>query len=239
MRALHLHVGDTAEVGNHAKPMRVVGEALLPATSHTDYDQSGWMTAAGLHAAATAIGPDDYEDYIFLSFHTSANADAADKRLAALAAHDGFDSEAATLPTTVIDLGRLRALPLALAVFFAFLAVATVAHALVTTVRRRGHELAVLRSLGLTRRESRTAIAWQSTLLALAGLVIGLPVGIVTGRVVWRWLAQSFPLAYAAPLALVALVLSIPIALAVANLLAAGPAHAATRISPARALRAE
>ena len=44
----------------------VVGEALLPATSHTDYDQSGWMTAAGL---ARAVGPpsDNGEDYLLLN----------------------------------------------------------------------------------------------------------------------------------------------------------------------------
>ena len=51
-----------------------------------------------------------------------------------------------------------------------------------TTVRRRKHDLAVLRSMGLTRRDSRLAIVWQSTLLAIVGLVIGVPLGIVVGR---------------------------------------------------------
>ena len=71
---------------------------------------------------------------------------------------------------------------MALALFFALVAVATVAHALVTTVRRRKHDLAVLRSMGLTRRDSRLAIVWQSTLLAIVGIVIGVPLGIVVGR---------------------------------------------------------
>ena len=130
-------------------------------------------------------------------------------------------------------------LPIALALFFALVAVATVAHALVTTVRRRKHDLAVLRSMGLTRRDSRLAIVWQSTLLAIVGIVIGVPLGIVVGRALWRQIADSFPLVYVPPLALLAVILLVPIAIVIANLLAAGPARAATRVQPAEVLRTE
>jgi ABC-type antimicrobial peptide transport system permease subunit len=139
----------------------------------------------------------------------------------------------------VVSLGELQRLPLALGVFFAILASATVAHALVTTVRRRRQELAILRSIGFTRRQSRIAIAWQATLIAAAGVIVGVPVGIVTGRLIWRWLADNFPVVYAPPLALVAVLVALPAAVAVANLLAAGPARAAARIRPAEALRTE
>ena len=119
------------------------------------------------------------------------------------------------------------------------MACATVAHALVTTVRRRKHDLSVLRTIGLTPRQCRVAIAWQSTLLAAVGLVIGIPLGIVTGRAVWRWLADAFPIAYVPPLAFLAVLLVAPAAVAIANVLAAGPAHAAARMRPAEALRTE
>ena len=56
MRSLRLSIGDRVRVGGDGGPsVTVVGEALLPATSHTDYDQSGWMTAAGL---TRAVGRD-------------------------------------------------------------------------------------------------------------------------------------------------------------------------------------
>ena len=145
----------------------------------------------------------------------------------------------AKLPTAVVSLGQLRSLPLALGVFFALLASATVAHALVTTVRRRRQELAVLRSLGFTRRQSRLAIVWQATLIAVAGIVLGVPLGIVAGRLVWRSLADSFPVVYVPPIAIAAILLVVPAALAVANLLAVLPARAAARIRPAEALRVE
>ena len=126
-----------------------------------------------------------------------------------------------------------------LGVFFALLAAATVAHALVTTVRRRRHDLAVLRTIGFTRRQSRVAVAWQATLIAAVGLLIGIPLGIAAGRLVWHSIADNFPIDYVAPLAIVALLVAVPVVLAVANALAAGPAWAASRIRPAEVLRTE
>lgn len=241
MRSLHLHVGDEITAGRTAH-VRVVGEALLPATSHTDYDQSGWMTSKALDAALPPVsqqGQDDVEDNILVRLRPGANVAVAEARLSNVGGMGTYETAPATRPISVIDLGKLRTLPFALAVFFGLLAAATVAHALVTTVRRRRRDLAVMRSLGFTRRQSRIAIGWQATLLALAGAVIGVPLGVLAGQRFWRALAHAFPLVYATPLALVAVVLVVPIALVLANLLAAGPAHAATRISPAGALRVE
>jgi ABC-type antimicrobial peptide transport system permease subunit len=69
--------------------------------------------------------------------------------------------------------------------------------------------------------------------------VIGVPLGIVSGRLIWRWLAHSFPVVYVPPLAAVAVVLVVPAAIALANVLAAWPARSAARIRPAEALRTE
>ena len=73
----------------------------------------------------------------------------------------------------------------------------------------------------------------------MAGVIVGVPLGIIVGRLVWKQLAESFPVVYVPPLTLVAVLLVVPIAIVVANALAAGPAHAATRIRPAKVLRTE
>jgi predicted lysophospholipase L1 biosynthesis ABC-type transport system permease subunit len=242
MRALHLHIGEQATIGPTRRHVRVVGEALLPATSHTDYDQSGWMTEDGLHAALpppVRLGPDDIQDQVLVRWQPNIHVAPAQAKLSNLGGGHNYNTAPATRPTAVVDLGRLHTLPLTLGIFFALLAAATVAHALVTTVRRRQHDLAVLRSLGFTRRQSRVAISWQATLITIVGLIIGIPLGIAFGRLAWRTLADHFPLVYAPPFAIVAVILVIPVALVIANLLAAGPAQVATRISPARALHTE
>ena len=238
MDQLGLRIGDEIGVGpGSSAPARVVGRVLLPVTPHTGYDQSAWMTMEGLERALPdELGDDPGLAGVLLRFRSGTDVDAQIERLNALGI-DGVDRPRP--PDPVEGLSNIRSLPIALAVFFALIAVATVAHALVTTVRRRKHDLAVLRSLGLTRRDSRLAIVWQSTLLAIVGIVVGVPLGIVVGRYLWRQIVDSFPLVYVAPLALVAVILLVPIAIVIANLLAAGPARAATRIQPAEVLRSE
>jgi predicted lysophospholipase L1 biosynthesis ABC-type transport system permease subunit len=243
MHDLGLGIGDLVRVGpSPGRRVRVVGEALLPSTSHTEYDQSAWMTRAGLDASLPPVaerGSDDLWDYVLVRWKPDADVAAAQKRLAKYVAGCPCGAGEQPLPAVVSDLGRLRSLPFALGIFFALLAIATVAHALVTTVRRWRHDLAVMRAIGFTRGQARIAIAWQSTLLAAAGVVVGVPLGIVGGRMVWRWLADSFPVVYVAPVAVIAIVAVVPVALIVANALAAGPARTAARIRPAEVLRAE
>ncbi|MFI5083181.1 MAG: FtsX-like permease family protein [Streptosporangiales bacterium] len=145
-----------------------------------------------------------------------------------------------TPPPSIIQAVKdVAALPLALSAFLAVLAVGAVGHALSIAVSRRRHELAVLRALGLTRRQSRLVIGTQATLLAVIGLAFGIPLGIALGRTLWHAAANMTPLAYNPPWALLALLLIAPLALVAANLLAAWPALRAARLRTAQILRTE
>jgi hypothetical protein len=245
MDALGLRLGDRVVVGDPpGRPMVVVGRVLLPATSHTEYDQAAWMPADALMSSLPRdVDEDDdyFEDQLLVKWKPGADVASARERLEAIAGRtEGlYFTGPAELPPAVGSLRALRAVPVALAIFFALLAVATVSHALVTTVGRRRADLAILRSLGFTTRNTRLAIAWQATLLAVVGVLVGVPAGILVGRALWRRLAESFPVVYVPPLALLAIVLAAPVALAVANALAVGPARRATRSRPAMVLRAE
>ena len=71
------------------------------------------------------------------------------------------------------------------------------------------------------------------------GIAVGAPIGIATGKVLWRVFATNFgvvPVAVVEPVLIAALVAGV---LAAANLLAAVPALLAARSQPARLLRAE
>lgn len=76
-------------------------------------------------------------------------------------------------------------------------------------------------------------------MLALIGLVVGIPLGVALGRTVWRYVADTTPLAYVPPAALLAVLLAIPVALLAASGLAAWPGHRAAWLRVANVLRTE
>jgi ABC-type antimicrobial peptide transport system permease subunit len=91
----------------------------------------------------------------------------------------------------------------------------------------------------MTRQQARLVVTTQASLLAVIGLVFGVPLGIALGRVIWRAVAGFTPLAYHPPFALLALLLVGPVALLAANALAAWPQHRAARVHSAHVLRSE
>jgi hypothetical protein len=251
-------IGDEIEVGSGGR-FTVVGLGLLPTTAHSSFDQGGWLLPDDLAAAtpesqrvslAEEAGVDEVPDDAALRDLMFEFA-MANARLA-----DGVDAEAtvarlgeevgdaalistASEPADQQNLRNVRALPQLFAVFSLVLAVGALAHVSSSVLRRRRGELAVLRSLGFTPRQARACLAWQATTLAAVGLVIGVPLGVALGRVTWRLVAEATPMVYVEPLALLALVVVVPAALLIANLLAAVPGHRAARLRPAEVLRTE
>ena len=150
-----------------------------------------------------------------------------------------FSFEVTPPPPIIQAVKDVAVLPLALSAFLAVLAVGAVGHALSIAVRRRRHDLAVLRALGLTRWQSRLVVGTQATLLAIIGLAFGIPLGLALGRILWHAAANTMPLAYNTPWALLALLLIVPVALVAANLLATWPARRAARLRTGQILRTE
>jgi ABC-type lipoprotein release transport system permease subunit len=91
----------------------------------------------------------------------------------------------------------------------------------------------------MTRRQSRGVVVTQASVLAAVGLAFGVPLGVALGRTLWRVAADFTPLQYVPPLAFWALLLVGPLALLVANLMAAWPGHRAARLRIGQVLRAE
>jgi MacB-like periplasmic core domain/FtsX-like permease family len=229
--------------GTVARPVRVTGIGFVPTGPHNGYADGAWLTPAGydriFHGAHYA-----FKFHVAtVSLRPGADVQAVARRLdAAAAAIPGGKHFAFTPPDPLPEIQEvkdLELLPLALSAFLALLAVSAVGHALSTAVRRRRHDLAVLRALGMTRRQARLVVTTQASLLAAIGLVFGVPLGIALGRAVWRAVAGFTPLAYHPPLALLALLLIGPVALMAANALAAWPQHRAARVHSGQVLRGE
>ena len=86
------------------------------------------------------------------------------------------------LAAAVVNAEQAGGQPLALALGLASAAVLSLAMTVLSSVRRRRHELALLKALGMTRRQVRAVIAWQTTLTLLIAVAIGGPVGIAVGQ---------------------------------------------------------
>ena len=146
---------------------------------------------------------------------------------------------AAERPANVASLARIAAVPILLSGLLALIAAGTLAHTLVSSTRSRRRDLAILKTLGFARRQIRHAIAWQATTIAVIALLIGLPAGIAGGRWAWRVFAAQLGVLPEPAVPLATILIVIPAAAALANLIAAAPGQAAARTKPATILRTE
>jgi ABC-type lipoprotein release transport system permease subunit len=119
------------------------------------------------------------------------------------------------------------------------IAAAALADALAIAIRRRRQHLAVLKTLGFDRRQVRATIAWQASTFAALGLLVGLPLGVALGRWAWTLFAEQIGVVPQPVTPLPLLLLVIPAAVLLANLVAFLPARAAARTPAASVLRAE
>jgi ABC-type antimicrobial peptide transport system permease subunit len=243
LKTLHASVGHQVSLvsGDRTRPYLVTGEVLVPGGPRNTYTDGGWLTTDGY----TALFGSTFKFHMLqVSLRPGlavGRVSAALTKAIAAAVPDaaGYSLDPAELPTEITEIKSVRTLPLVLAGFLALLAVAAVGHALATAVRRRSRDVAVLRALGMTQRQSRAVISTQATVLALVGLILGIPLGLAVGRSVWRVVTETLPVQYISPWADLAMVLVAPVALVLANLLAAVPGRRAARMHVAQILRTE
>jgi ABC-type lipoprotein release transport system permease subunit len=107
------------------------------------------------------------------------------------------------------------------------------------SVRRRRRYLAVLKTVGFTRRQLAATVTWQSLTAVTIGLALGVPAGIALGRALWQLFAAQIDVVPDPAVPLPAITLVIAGALALAGLAALLPGRAAARVPPAALLRAQ
>ena len=95
------------------------------------------------------------------------------------------------MPARIVNLHRVRSLPLLGALLAALFGTVLLAYTLAVAVRRRVRQLGVLRALGMNGRRVGRVLLWQGVALALAIVVIGLPLGLAVGAVAWRAFAHG------------------------------------------------
>ncbi|MCU1454212.1 MAG: hypothetical protein JWN46_2358 [Acidimicrobiales bacterium] len=252
LRGLGLHIGEAVDVTitPTRKRFTIVGQAVFarfspyPASSPTGLGNGAAITAGGLRR----FGP--------LDDPTSLHAPNAGAYFVLVRTRPGTttrtlerevlhgDRTAGTVlaqqrPNDLVSYRQLQRTPLLLVGLLAFLALATTAHLLLSTVRSRRRDLAVLRAVGFTRRQLRLSILVQATTLACLALVVAVPLGLVAGRTMWTMTANWLGIPVEQVLPLLTLAGVAAAALVVVNLLALVPSIGASRVRAAESLRTE
>ena len=108
---------------------------------------------------------------------------------------------------------------------------------LLLAVHERRREIGLLRAVGATRPQVRSAIRWESVLTSLYGAVTGVVMGLVLGWVVVRALRDQGLTAYSVPV--VDVLVIVVLAFVVGVVAAVVPAWRAVRVDVLRAIAAD
>ena len=191
-----LAIGDRVRITGpeRASTYRIVGQTVMPGLS----DPAPIADAAVFTAPGIARLGDSNGGWNFV-VRFAPGVDRADaiRRLRAVGGSEG-EPIAPTVPAEIDRVHRINGLPMALGLFVAVVALVAVGFALVTAVRRRRRDLAVLKTLGFDRRQVRMTVAWHATTVACIGLLLGIPLGVAVGRLVWRAVAENLGVSAAA-----------------------------------------
>lgn len=258
MRAIDRRLGQTVSVvANGGKPrtMRIVGTTVLPAFSRGGFAATDLGIGAVVPASVLSVrsGPNNTTEcytnatcynFFLLRYKPGTNLGAAAARLNALLIKSGCPIGSCTVsadqrPSDIKNYTAVRDTPVVLGTVLGLLAVGTLAHVLLTGVRRRRRDLAVVKTLGLLGSQMIRVVCWQASALTAVALLVGLPVGVLAGREAWTLFARSAGVAGQADVPVTLILLAVPATLLLANLIAAGPGWAAARIRPALILRSE
>jgi len=248
LRQIGRHVGQTVAVTIDDHPLRkqIVGRAVFPnfgqgGFTPTDLGQGAQMSIQPL---APAARPGQGFAFVLVGFtpgQPRAAAMASFKRSVA-----GFCQRIPgpcvvgdPRPSGITSYTRIDRTPTVLAGLLAIIGTAVLAQFAVLSGQLRRREFAILKALGLLRRQVSSIAAWQVSILAGLALLVGLPLGIAVGRWAWVLFAHELGIPATATTPLTLVLLTVPAVLLIANAVAFWPGRTAARLRPADILRAE
>ena len=262
LRALGKHVGDTvtAGTGRYRRTLTIVGTVTLPSigltlADHVSLGRGAMLPESTLLALQdlppgltaqeeqeTTVADPAFPSAVAIDLAPGTDAAPLVARIAS--ANPGGDPggtyrQPRVVGAAIVNAAQMGGQPLALALALAAAAVLSLAVALLASVRQRRRQLALLKALGLTRRQVREVIAWQASIILLVAAAVGVPLGVAAGHWAWASFAASLgvvPVTVVPGLALLAGCIGL---LAAGILVTALPASVAARARPAVLLRAE
>lgn len=241
IRALGVSPGDTVTItlGDKSMTATVVGRTVFPVVGDQyggELGHGAGLTVDGLRR----IVPNALVNIFPVRFEPGSGFnDLPDEAKALFFFQSDTELVLGARPEDLSNLSQATGAPLALTSLVGALGVATIAHALTTSVRRRRRDLAILKTIGFVRGQVRAAVVTQASALALLALALGIPLGVLAGRAAWLAFANNQGVVAEALLGSWPVFALIPATILVANLVAALPGRRAARLAPATILRTE
>lgn len=246
-RLTHAGIGDwitlRGTTGSHR--YRLVGQAVFPRLApYPAAEPTGLGVGAGFSSGGLKrlSGPQD-PSWVLVRFRPNARGARQTRQSLDQELFHGDRALGAVLgpqrPNDATSYEHLTRTPLLLALLLIALAVGSAAHLLITSVRRHRRDIAVLKTIGFTRRQVATAVFAQASTLIGVALIFAVPVGVISGRWSWAATARGLGIPVSQPFPYLDLALVVIGAFAAGNLLAFVPGRLAARIRPAVALRSE
>lgn len=218
--------------GHGVVPLKVVGTVVPPPVQGATPGEVAVLTPDGLESVAT----EDVSPSIVLTYRAGTNPPAVERRLTGLGLSFPVFARP-QLPGALRNVTQARTVVIVLGGFFGLLGLSGLVHSLTVSCRRRRSDFGVLRALGCRRRQVRGIVVIQSLAITVAGLVVGLPMGLIAGRWVWELLIAQLGVADGAATPWWLLAVVGPAALLLAALAALAPASLAERARPSAADR--
>jgi hypothetical protein len=213
----------------------IVGQSVLPAFGQAQpIDDGAVFTGSGF---APLFDPNIFSRYFVGTYSAGADRSQVSERIAAI---PGLSHPSGpTLPVEVSHLQQTAWFPLGMAFLLGGLALATVGSTLVVSIRRKRREFAVLKTLGFTRGQVGSTVAWEATAFAVTGSDVGIPGGLLVGRFAWHLVADGLGIQTTAVFPIAVCVCIAAVTVLGFNLIAVVPGRLAARIRPAESLRTE
>ncbi len=142
-------------------------------------------------------------------------------------------------PAEIVNYRSMGATPAILVSALAVGAVVALGLTLIASVRRRRRDLALLKTLGFTKRQLAATTAWQASTAAIVGTIVGVPLGILLGRWLWTLFAHGIHAVPDPTVPTISVTLVALGALILANVIALFPGRIAARTRVALLLRSE
>lgn len=182
-----LVVGTTVEV---EMPNGATAPALVVGTFDMDNVGSYVMT---LERFATGF---ESVSYMFVAAESAEGVSTADAQAAAISIAEPYptvqvQTASELLSDAEAQIDQLLAVFTVLLALALIVAVLGITNTLALSIIERTHEIGLLRAVGMTRRQVRRTIRWESVIIAVFGAVLGILVGILLGWAVVQALADE------------------------------------------------